>query len=707
MGTIVVRTSQELSDAFEIAEDGDRIELAPGEYGWIYLQYRDFDTGVTITSQDPDNRAVVTGDITIRNSSGVDFGGIDLLAGSLAESESVARVNLTSVEDVTVSDMRIQGHLPTEAEGRDPAEATGRMQVITGYGYETGLRIRYSSDVTVENVEIFDLRVGIGISESRNTVLRQVEIHDVREGINMDSNDTVLIADSYLHDFKPWYTADGGGDHSDMIQYWGSTGKEPLAHLTIRDSYFIQPESYTQSIFGHMRDDPGSVARDFKIINNVVVNAHTHGISLADVTGFEVTGNLVLPNDEDVPYSKRPSIMLERDTDGLIEGNTVVERYSNGDLTNLSESALSSAGITVQNNTILSDNPDVWLPYLEEVYASLPKGYQQTADGPFPAGAETPGTPEPEEPEETPDTGDTPDETPDEAAPGDLHLYLIDPETDTAVRELENADTISAADLADGVYNLSATYEGGSAGSIEFWLDGTRLATENNAPYAAFGDENGDFLAEALPADGTVQNFELRAYSGSRGSGTLIDSETFELSHEGAAEEEEAAETPEEVQEVSDSSDGPPQTGGAPAAAETTTTRIGGDGNDKLYDAKGSNTLMVGNGGADDFVFDYRSRKEAQYDVIEDLDFGEGDRLRLLGSEKGYFDDSVDPGNRLMAQGGGASAFFNSKADFAEAAAGGAISTWESDDGHLVIELAQVPGHFIEIQSLLASDLFA
>ena len=38
-----------------------------------------------------------------------------------------------------------------------------------------------------------------------------------------------------------------------------------------------------------------------------------------------------------------------------------------------------------------------------------------------------------------------------------VHLWLIDPVTDEVIRELSSVDAVTAADIANGVYNLAAT----------------------------------------------------------------------------------------------------------------------------------------------------------------------------------------------------------------------------------------------------------
>jgi hypothetical protein len=115
---------------------------------------------------------------------------------------------------------------------------------------------------------------------------------------------------------------------------------------------------------------------------------------------------------------------------------------------------------------------------------------------------------------------------------GRTMLYLINPVTDLPVRGLATADTISQSDVTNGVYNLAAEYMGGPVGSMQFFRDGVLLRTENNAPYAALGDTLGDFWSAPQPPDETTEVIEVRVFSGSGGTGELLDQAWFELRHD-------------------------------------------------------------------------------------------------------------------------------------------------------------------------------
>ncbi|MGF1501198.1 MAG: DUF5060 domain-containing protein [Paracoccaceae bacterium] len=117
------------------------------------------------------------------------------------------------------------------------------------------------------------------------------------------------------------------------------------------------------------------------------------------------------------------------------------------------------------------------------------------------------------------------DEPPVEEPPvGDLgiELRLIEPETDADAGALTNGGTVDLDDFGNGI-SVSALPDA-SVGSAVFTLDGQVVATENVAPYALFGDKNGDFDAGTIAPGGHELTVDF--YSASGGSGTLLGSET-------------------------------------------------------------------------------------------------------------------------------------------------------------------------------------
>jgi hypothetical protein len=99
-------------------------------------------------------------------------------------------------------------------------------------------------------------------------------------------------------------------------------------------------------------------------------------------------------------------------------------------------------------------------------------------------------------------------------------LSLINADSDAAIRELKDGDTINLAALPSLNLNIRANTNPGVVGSVVFSLSGaeTRNHTENIVPYALFADSNRSNYYDWTPQNG---NYTLTAtpYSGSKGSG--------------------------------------------------------------------------------------------------------------------------------------------------------------------------------------------
>src|SRR3954454_10718195 len=73
-------------------------------------------------------------------------------------------------------------------------------------------------------------------------------------------------------------------------------------------------------------------------------------------------------------------------------------------------------------------------------------------------------------------------------------LSLINAQTDQVVKTLVNGDTINLADFPSGQLSVRANTDNQNVQSVRFGLDATaNFRIENQAPYALFGDVNGNF----------------------------------------------------------------------------------------------------------------------------------------------------------------------------------------------------------------------
>lgn len=99
----------------------------------------------------------------------------------------------------------------------------------------------------------------------------------------------------------------------------------------------------------------------------------------------------------------------------------------------------------------------------------------------------------------------------------------------------------------------------------------------------------------------------------------------------------------------------------------------GGQGNDSLTGVSGDD-IYFGGDGADAFFFDGRFLNNGDTIEVVDLDFGEGDTIRLIGFANNTFDDTVVPTNALFPLAGNSGVILNSLDDVEELVQAGQVT---------------------------------
>ncbi|HEY0276328.1 MAG TPA: right-handed parallel beta-helix repeat-containing protein, partial [Paenirhodobacter sp.] len=201
-----------------------------------------------------------------------------------------------------------------------------------GYGYLVALGIRDSRNVTVANNRIFRFAGGIQTGHSQNVTIRGNDISGLRiDGMQFTNVQDILIEGNYVHDFRAPPTT---WDHRDMIQFWTARTDTPSARITIRSNVlFAGGGDFTQSIFmGNERvanDGAGREMyyRDVTIEDNVIVNAHFHGISPGASEGLTIRRNTLIQNPAAKGPDNNPSLWSpgirvdQRSINVTVEGN--------------------------------------------------------------------------------------------------------------------------------------------------------------------------------------------------------------------------------------------------------------------------------------------------------------------------------------------------------------------------------------------------
>jgi parallel beta-helix repeat protein len=142
---------------------------------------------------------------------------------------------------------------------------------------------------------------GAVFGDTDGLVLRNNEFVDMRsDGIDFSGVSNVTIEGNYIHGFRQ---SSGSGDHMDMIQFWTTGVVRPNTNITIRNNWLMAEDGHwAQSIF--MRNelvDTGAAGkemyyRNVTIENNVIHNAHLHGITLGETDGVVIRNNTLLHN---------------------------------------------------------------------------------------------------------------------------------------------------------------------------------------------------------------------------------------------------------------------------------------------------------------------------------------------------------------------------------------------------------------------------
>lgn len=115
-----------------------------------------------------------------------------------------------------------------------------------------------------------------------------------------------------------------------------------------------------------------------------------------------------------------------------------------------------------------------------------------------------------------------------------FEVFLVDADTDEIIFELSDGAALSADDLAARSVSVYVDVadnnpQAGDIGSVLLdFQNGQAVRTENVAPYSLFGDDSGDFFG-GLDLGTDRYSFEIEAYSGRNGSGTLLETLSWQF----------------------------------------------------------------------------------------------------------------------------------------------------------------------------------
>ncbi len=334
--TTTVNSNAGLMAALAVANPGDVIALEPGDYTLGLYNAREsysrFPGEVTVTSADMNNPARFT-KVGLAGVTNMTFDGL-IFKYTFSGDPNFTKDRPFSVDSGHLGGAPIRSENITFRNSLFEGDnASGDVSPAGfGRGAAIGLSISNTDHVILENNEFRTwYRAGV-YSNVTDLTVRNNEVHDIRsDGFNFVRVTDTLIEGNYFHSWQHRHETDGS--HPDMIQFWTNGTTAPSEHVTIKDNILYSGTGgHTQSIFmrNEVVDSYGGghemFYKDFTVINNLIFNGHSHGITMGEVDGLVIRDNTLLSNvGVDKPLSgeiSRPAIYVAtRSMNVLVENN--------------------------------------------------------------------------------------------------------------------------------------------------------------------------------------------------------------------------------------------------------------------------------------------------------------------------------------------------------------------------------------------------
>jgi hypothetical protein len=260
---VTVNSAAGLMSALQTATAGEVIKLAAGSYGDLQFSGLHFSgAGVTITSADTTNQAVVNSVAVWGMSSGIN---LDHLTVQLPSTEQYG-LQIDGASNVNVSNMTITG--------------TGTAGAYNG----EGVLIRNATGVSVTNSDISHVNVGIESVDANTVTVSNNSIHDVsQDGIDTWGTTNEVVSHNTLTNFTP-----GAGIHPDAIQFAADPSGVANSNILVEDNVITRGAS-TALFQGIFVENTNHI----EITGNAMAGTMYNGISLSSTSTGLVTNNFV------------------------------------------------------------------------------------------------------------------------------------------------------------------------------------------------------------------------------------------------------------------------------------------------------------------------------------------------------------------------------------------------------------------------------
>jgi parallel beta-helix repeat protein len=309
LATYLVGDTGSLNTTLSFAQSGDTIQLAAGQYDGLSIKNLTFADGVTITSADPSQQAVLS-NFTVTNSSGLTISNVEMVAGGGLNSWAFA---VSGSTNVNFDHVYVHGSLDANAANDS-----------------NGLSVLKSSGVNITNSTFQELGRGIAVGESSNINIANNSAYEMRsDGFDFAQVDHVTITGNNLTNFHKNAT-----DHPDAIQFWTSGTTAPSHDITITGNVITLGDGLgTQGIF--FRDQLGTMPyANVTVSDNLIDGTGYNGIRIGHVNGLTVSDNQLTTN----PGTNVETWIYVNNSDQVISTNNSAIKISYDKVTNLIQS---------------------------------------------------------------------------------------------------------------------------------------------------------------------------------------------------------------------------------------------------------------------------------------------------------------------------------------------------------------------------------
>jgi hypothetical protein len=312
-----------LVDAIARAESGDRIILAPGNYGSVDIRGKSWASDVMLVSASAANPAQIE-TLTVNGVSHLAIKSLQI-GRPLNPGEPNYAIfgNFRNVSAVTLEGVFVRGSMDNNP-------------VNDG----NGLNFVESRNVTVKASRFEQLGRGLSASGSTDIAFNNNVFRAMRtDGMNFANVQRVTIDGNKFSDFFV-----GEGDHPDAIQFWTAGTKQASSNIIIRNNQIFQGRGAgTQGIF--LTDQVGTLPyQNVRIENNLLyVYDGYNGIMVGHGRGIEIIGNSVLSETRD---NQKYWIRLDR-VEGVTLRNNLADSFVNQN----------NKAMTTENNIFLDARP--------------------------------------------------------------------------------------------------------------------------------------------------------------------------------------------------------------------------------------------------------------------------------------------------------------------------------------------------------------